>query len=81
MYGANPYPHNNLKLKFYSGDNMKCFYNGTLIKNIRGSIYVDKNRNKWKITGSGVCMDSDGNKSSVYLKVKPIEEKYESQNN
>ena len=59
---------------------MKYFYNGTLINNIKGSIYVDKNRKKWEVIGSGIRKSSDGSKSYIYLKVKPIE-KDESQNN
>lgn len=59
---------------------MKCMYNGVYFGDIRGSIVVDKNRKKWKVTGSGVRKSTDGSKSCVYLKVKPIE-KEESQNN
>ena len=58
---------------------MKCFYKGTGF-DIRGSIYVDKNHNKYKITGGGVRKNSDGSKQSVYLKGKLIE-KGETQNN
>ena len=58
---------------------MKCIYNGVPF-DIRGSIVVDKNRKKWKVTGSGVRKSSDGSKSYIYLKIKPIE-KDESQNN
>ena len=52
---------------------MKCFYNGKQI-NFRGAIYVDKNRKKWKVHGSGIRKSPDGTKSCLYLKVKPIEE-------
>ena len=52
---------------------MKCIYNGVPF-NIRGSIVVDKNRKKWKVTGSGVRKSTDDSKSCVYLKVKQIEE-------
>ena len=53
---------------------MKYFYNGTLINNIKGSIYVDKNRKKWEVIGSGIRQKPDGGKHSVYLKVKPAKE-------
>lgn len=62
---------------------MKCFYNGTSF-DIRGSIYVDKNHNKYKITGNGVRKSADGSKQSVYLKGKLIEKgepQNDSQNN